>query len=138
MSGSKYVGQKLFRSTLANVRIVMKGSCFSMLSFLYSDCRSLSIFLAFFVMPLCCLSFWTFSLCHCIVYLSGLFRYACIVCPSIYSFWLHNWYLQTFLECVKHIKQQFSYSLYTEICHVTRGNYLLYSKNACLIELCFG
>jgi hypothetical protein len=79
MSGSKYVEQKLFRSTLANARIVMEGSCFSMLSFLYSDCRSLFIFLAFFVMPLYCLSFWPFSLCHCIVYVFGLFRYAIVL-----------------------------------------------------------
>ena len=56
-----------------------------------------------------CLSFWTFSFCHCVVCSSSIYGFwlplwyfqafdHCVVCSSsIYGFWLPLWYLQTLL-----------------------------------------
>ena len=42
------------------------------------------------------------SLVSCVVFCRSLF-YHCVVCPSsIYGFWLHLWYFQTFLYCGLH------------------------------------
>ena len=49
------------------------GSCYSIFSFMYMSCRSLFVLLSIF------------SFVH------------CVVCSSIYGFWLHLWYLQTLL-----------------------------------------
>jgi hypothetical protein len=45
----------------------------------------LSVLLSSYCWPLCCLSFCHLTVGH------------CVVCPSINSFWLFHWYLQTLL-----------------------------------------
>jgi hypothetical protein len=81
-------------------------------SFICMFCRSLFVFLCFFFLPLCCLFFTLQILITCLVSIGH-----CVVCPSLYRFWLPVWYLLVIvLSVLRFTDSDYLFGIYWPLC----------------------
>ena len=81
-------------------------------SFICMFCRSLFVFLCFFFLPLCCLFFTLQILITCLISIGH-----CVVCPSLYRFWLPVWYLLAIvLSVLRFTDSDYLFGIYWPLC----------------------